>query len=504
MKRWLLLFLSLALILVVRLWNHEQIFVDGQIYFVDADCYSRMTRVAAVMAHPGKILRHHDFENWPIGTTPHTTAVFDYVIAAVAWVCGNRDLAGAVVPILLALAAGGILWKWVAQFRWITQIGVLFTFAVSPILVHGTVLGRPDHQALLIFLVVGALATEWTLQRQQTKTGAVLNGLAWGFALWTSLFEPTVLLLAAVLLGIASHQRSWFTRARAISAMTLAGVLLVALAIERWHVGPLPTGPLFDRWSKSIGELAPMGWFSKTYLSWLGLAVLVLPAALLWRIFREKERSSIVWGGLFFLMFVLCTTAARWGYFLAIAFLFALPFLLEKWRAGWVAALFFVGFWPVASEWDARLWPAQAERERLAEQREDYRQLRQICEPIRNSLGGVIAPWWLSPPIAYWTGANCVAGSSHQSLPGTEDVAHFYLSRFPEKAREILQRRQVAWVIGYEPSRVLSTASALVDIPPANDAFGATLYMTPKRVPAFLKLQQETPFFKLYRVAEGS
>src|SRR6266702_3319706 len=63
-----------ALILATRCANYQNVFVAGNIYFTDADCYARMTRVRMCAEHPGLILRHHDFENFPQGTTPHTTA----------------------------------------------------------------------------------------------------------------------------------------------------------------------------------------------------------------------------------------------------------------------------------------------------------------------------------------------------------------------------------------------------------------------------------------------
>ena len=500
LKRWLILFLSLAVIVAARLWNYEQIVVDGQIYFIDADCYSRMTRVAEIVAHPGTILRHHDFENWPTGTTPHTTAPLDYLIASLAWITGNIDLAGAWISIGLAVLSGVVLWWWVRRFRWITQIAILLLFAVSPILVHGTVFGRPDHQSLLIFLVIVAFVTEWELQKNPSQLQSILNGIAWGFALWTSLFEPAILLVASVTLGIATQRKQWFNRHRAIAAISLSLASLFALGIEHWHVGSLPTGPLFERWSKSIGELAHVGWVSGTYLGWFGLVVIALPFVFAWEIVKKKNGVAVYWGGLFLLTFVLCTTAARWGYFLGIAVLFSIPFLLETWRAPWIAALFFLGFWPIAAEWDLRLWPTSEERDRLAEQREDYRELRQICQSIDG--GGVVAPWWLSPSIAYWSRGKCVAGSSHQSLPGNADVAQFFLSRLPAKSREIVQRRNVRWVIAYEPSRVLFTSSALLEIPAVNDAFAITLYDQPRRAPSWLQLERETQFFRLYRVAD--
>jgi hypothetical protein len=49
------------------------VFVAGNIYFTDADCYARMTRVQMCSEHPGLVVRHHDFENFPTGTTPDTT-----------------------------------------------------------------------------------------------------------------------------------------------------------------------------------------------------------------------------------------------------------------------------------------------------------------------------------------------------------------------------------------------------------------------------------------------
>jgi len=49
------------------------VFVAGNIYFTDADCYARMTRVQMYSEHPGLVVRHHDFENFPTGTTPDTT-----------------------------------------------------------------------------------------------------------------------------------------------------------------------------------------------------------------------------------------------------------------------------------------------------------------------------------------------------------------------------------------------------------------------------------------------
>jgi len=106
-----------ALILATRCANYQDVFVNGDIYFSDADCYSRMTRAHLCLEHPGLVIRHHSFENFPAGTAPHTTAPFDYLIVALAAVLKPftvraLDLAGAIISPLLGLIAGWFLWWW--------------------------------------------------------------------------------------------------------------------------------------------------------------------------------------------------------------------------------------------------------------------------------------------------------------------------------------------------------------------------------------------------------
>src|SRR5256885_11047240 len=103
-----------ALILATRSANYQDVFVDGNIYFTDADCYARMTRARMCAEHPALIVRHHDFENFPEGTTPHTTAPLDYLIVALSislqpFTTHALDLAGALISPLLALAGGWFL-----------------------------------------------------------------------------------------------------------------------------------------------------------------------------------------------------------------------------------------------------------------------------------------------------------------------------------------------------------------------------------------------------------
>src|SRR5436305_13608386 len=86
--RWFAVFLEIAilsaLILATRCANYQDVLVAGNVYFTDADCYARMTRVRMCAKNPGLVIRRHNFENFPRGTTPHTTAPLDYVIVGLA------------------------------------------------------------------------------------------------------------------------------------------------------------------------------------------------------------------------------------------------------------------------------------------------------------------------------------------------------------------------------------------------------------------------------------
>ena len=141
-----------GLILTTRCTNYHDVFVGGNIYFVDADCYARMTRVRLCAQHPGLILRHHSFENYPEGTRPHTTSPLDYAILSLSILLHPLsarpiDLAGALVSPVAAVITGLFLLWWARKMRFRFRWAMLGLYVLSPILVNGTALGRPDHQS---------------------------------------------------------------------------------------------------------------------------------------------------------------------------------------------------------------------------------------------------------------------------------------------------------------------------------------------------------------------
>src|SRR5438874_12138640 len=194
-----------GLILATRCANYQEVFVAGDIYFTDADCYARMTRVRACAQHPGLILRHHDFENYPVGTTPHTTAPLDYLILFLSMVLRpfrphEIDFSGALISPLFALIGGWFLWWWSRSMKLPYRWAMLILYAISPILVHGSELGRPDHQSLLMLLITIALCAEWKLQTEVSTGWSALSGISWGIAIWVSAYEPLILFLLLIFL----------------------------------------------------------------------------------------------------------------------------------------------------------------------------------------------------------------------------------------------------------------------------------------------------------------
>ena len=476
----------------VRCWNWERVFREDGVYFVDADCYSRMERVEAVLASPGRIVAKHEFENYPIGTQPHTTAPMDYLIATVACALrplssAYRDLAGAWVSPLIGFATVLFLFAWARSAK-LSPWGMLLVFTLSPIAAHGTVLGRPDHQGLVLFLMSVAFGAEWMLVQKGTRFWGVLGGLAWGTGLWVSLYEPGILFAITQLLGLVFLRKGFFCRNRLWSWITLLTLLAVALLLEGWRM-EIPGGELFERWAATIGEMRPS---PALLFRWTGWGLLLAPLLLCLR----KQTVPLC-------LLLLITTAlalqhARWGYFMALVFAMTLPFLFALAHRRWLAwTLFGLSLWPVAREWDQLLFAETASLRTFEQQ-----QLREVAVALQaeGQPGGILAPWWFSPALSYWSGKPAVAGSSHQSLPGISDSARFFMETEPARARALLIQRDVGWVVAIEPELILANSAALLGKQIPRGSMAELLFNRPSMAPGFLRLDHGNQFFKAYRV----
>jgi len=489
--------------------NRGEVFIDGRIYFADADCYSRMTRVERFMEEPFRRIAHHDFENYPEGTDPHTTSPLDALIAGLAWVLAPfsaqaRDVAGAWISPLLGLATVAFLGVWSLRQRLRFGSAMLLLVAVSPMLVQAFKLGRPDHQSLTLLLIAAGLAMEFSLWDRATPRRAVLWGVAWGAAFWVTLYEPVVLFAFLLIVRLAVLRGRAITREWGIGWLCFLGVFGFGILADGWRIGP--QAPLvveyFPRWSRLIGELQHLPPFSPELVGWIGWLLPVLPILLVIHAARTRQPVAIGWLLLLGLTYGLTLWQLRWGSFFALVAAMAMPWglaAIPSRAAAWVA--FALSLFPVARQWDGMLYPgseaAAAKRERIA----DAVLLRQAAGALVSAeTTPVLAPWWLSPPLTYWSGQPCVAGSSHQSLPGIVESARFYLGEDDAGARAILDRRRVKYVVAYEPDRVLGTSATLLRSPIPPGALGQRLYASPRLAPPFLLLVYSNPYFKIYEV----
>ena len=508
-----------ALILATRCANYQDVFVAGNIYFVDADCYARMTRVQMVNAKPGVIVRHHSFENFPEGTTPHTTAPLDYLILALSillkpFTANALDVAGAFVSPFLALLGGWFLWWWSVKFRyrWVT----LILYAISPILVHGTELGRPDHQSLSMLLVAIAICAEWSSQAKAADTAAstdhdrwsIVSGIAWGLAIWNSAYESLILFLLVIVVSALEDRKTLLAKSRRTGWLCFFLIIAIAFLIERRtpSLSMLHPDAIFTNWASTIGELASVSPVNPIWLRWGGYFLLITPFLIWMSMSRNSGRSehATPWfvPALLIATYVLTVWQARWGYFFVLIFALALPALLApiKSRAVWIA--FVLSTFPILRDWDERLWPNETELARRVEQRNESAQIRDVALNLQSSeTRPFLAPWWLSPSIAYWSGQPGVAGSSHESLSGIEDSARFFLSEDLQKAREILKKREAAWVFAYDSERVAQNSAAILNrgLPPRS--LCRVLDRTPGQAPPFLIFSAQNAACKLYRVS---
>jgi hypothetical protein len=533
--RWIVaiieLFFLTALILATRCANYQDIFVGGDVYFVDADCYARMTRVRMCAQNPGLIVRHHDFENFPQGTNPHTTAPLDYLILGLSLAIAaarpavapyHLDLAGAFISPLLALFGGWFLWWWSRRMKFRYRWVMLVLYAISPILVHGTELGRPDHQSLAMLLVTIAICAEWSsrctaaraieVNRAYLGTSrlwSIVSGIAWGLAIWNSAYESLVVFLLVTVVSTLENREALLAKSRRAGWLCFVLTIAIALLIERRmpSLAIFHSNAIFKNWAGTIGELAHVSPANVIWLRWCGYFLLLTPFLIWISVSRNSRRSdqTMPWfvPALLIATYGLTVWQARWGYFFVLMFVLALPALLAPIKsrvAVWIA--FVLSIFPILRDWDERLWPNELQLAKRMEQRYEAAQIRDLALNLQSTeRRPFLAPWWLSPSIAYWSEQPGVAGSSHESLSGIEDSARFFLCEDSQTPREILKKREAAWVLAYDTERVAQNSAAVLKEPEPPYPLCRVLDRTPGKAPPFLIFSAQNATCKLYGVA---
>jgi hypothetical protein len=100
-------------------------------------------------------------------------------------------------------------------------------------------------------------------------------------------------------------------------------------------------------------------------------------------------------------------------------------------------------------------------------------QLVQISHAI-DEPGAILAPWWLSPGLLYFSGHPIVSGSSHEGMNGIVASAKFYSATSWTDAERILDERKVRWIVVWDDARlvypVLSNSQRILGLPQVTDS----------------------------------
>jgi hypothetical protein len=215
--------------------------LDGALW--DSDSYMWLNRVRHLWASGAWFDPLYPRINPPAGLVQHWTRPMDMLLLLGA---GPLSLAagfetalhwwGVVIgPLLLLVAICAVVWAARAVLRpgWLWVLPILFV--CQPGIVAHFMLGRPDHQGLLVLLFIVEIGLVLRLIEDPEDwlyaTGA---GVTAALSLWVS-----IQVLPLVALAIASLGLFWvfgerrFVKALLVLAVSLFGALLAALLIER-------------------------------------------------------------------------------------------------------------------------------------------------------------------------------------------------------------------------------------------------------------------------------
>ena len=466
----------------------------------DGDCYTRLHRVALMLQGKGWIWSFHEFENYPFGIIPHTTFPFDGLLVLLAlilkpFILNPLDWAGLWVSPLLFVFLGSFLfffqrssWGREEKNSIYDSSVLLFGLVLLPGMIWATSFGRPDHQSLLMVLIFIAL---WGEERRWSGPGRMWEiGLAllWGVALWTSLYEPLVVL------GCLGGMNLWIRRQE---SKFFWGVIAIFFLLTQWlegfrfiHLHSFDQKNL-SSWFHTIGETRGVG-VRDFVLIFTGLLFLI-PFALMTYWSEMKDRKTVlILVGLSVILVGLTIFQRRWLYFSAIPPLllaaFVWRFLNRRWQWG-IGLLFLLNIVISTSEF----------KNSFDQEGPFTVESKAIAKSIQGE-GAILAPWWISPSLLYYSGQPIVASTSHQSIEGISDSAQFFRGTNWVEAEGILRARKVRWVVAYDEDRVLQNASEVLGLPiPENGqlTWASRLWRT-RALPTALKLRGATAHLRLY------
>ncbi|HUN80843.1 MAG TPA: hypothetical protein VMV81_04960, partial [Phycisphaerae bacterium] len=292
-------FLSAAVIacgLGLEMRRMPSVYSQGRWFLPDTDDYMRLFRVRMILDGKATIVRHIAEINAPAGATLHWTAPMDYLLVGAIrlsrWLGGGSwplEQMAAWTPALLgAVYLGLVIFFMRRSLGWGPAIVGGLVMATSRGYHRVFQLGHCDHHCLIeLFQWIG-IAAIWPRRddpnREPTRAGAIISGLAAGMALWVA--AQAMLVSAAIFAGVVfatfyvpmERRMVWIARRREWNLALLA-VLIVGWLIEQWPTpwrGELDKISLFHVLIAALGLLIPAGKTSSGQRVGVRLAAFVL------------------------------------------------------------------------------------------------------------------------------------------------------------------------------------------------------------------------------------
>jgi hypothetical protein len=476
---------------------------------VEADCYSQLARVQRILHGDGLVQNHFKAENWPEGLVPSTTAPFDYVILLLyaplsLFTRHPLDWAGALVSPALWIA---LVFFWMLirsrEFNLTGRALLLIGSAALPAFIWATACGRPRHQSLILALMAMGLTAEyerWHIELTPKRAWNIFAGIIWGLACWTSLFEPTVVVAGLVVFNLIVRRKE-----NPAFLISFGTVMLAALLIEGVHIciPPPEYRVALLNWLRTIAEVQGLDF---TALMQRMTYTAVLLPLVAWRLLARgtDRKTDLLLILLTALLVTLTVFQSRWIYYATLGELFLLVRYCQAAPTRWTSLVLLAVFALCLYDADSKQLAARDQ----APANQPSLQLAQISRSI-DQPGGIMAPWWLSPGLLYFSGQPIVSGSSHCGISGIVASARFFNATSWADAERILRERQVRWVVVYDDPvyeyPLLNSSRGILGLPYASDddkgdadSTVAQILVSDEYLPTSLHLRGITPQLKLY------
>jgi hypothetical protein len=387
---------------------------------------------------------------------------------------------------------------------------LLIGTAALPAIVWATAFGRPRHQSLILVLMAMGFTAEyerWQIELTPKRAWNIFAGVVWGLACWTSLFEPSVVVAVLILFNLAVRRRESFIFLVSFGVVVFLMILLEGGHIfsnifNIYHLTPEYREYAFN-WLKTIAEVQPVSIAGMVTQMTLILLILPLVAWRLWpRASGNKTDALLII--LTLILIILMALQSRWIYYAALGEIFLVARYCQttplRWTKVFVLVFFLIGL-------------ADADYEQIiahpgAAQNQPSLEMAQISRGIDHP-GGIMAPWWISPGLLYFSGQPIVSGSSHCGMTGIVDSAQFFAATSWEDAERILKQRQVRWIVVWDDERfelpVLNTSLEILGQPqvtyenPGNAGNTVVQMLIADRfLPTSIKLRSVSQHMKLY------